>query len=103
MQKTKEQLLAEKTKTEAQIEQEKHKGKRLDNRIKYLEDGDRKKRRHRLITRGAAVESIAPEVKPLTEVEFYSLMEHILSLPESKTAVMFAVTNHEKAIPPEVE
>jgi hypothetical protein len=30
-------------------------------------------------------------------------MEHILSLPESKTAVMFAVTNHEKAIPPEFE
>ncbi len=103
MQKNKEQLLTEIAKIKTQLDQEKHMGQRLDNRMKYLTDGDRRKRNHRLITRGAAVESIVPEVKPLTEVEFYSLMEHILFLPEAKTAVMFAVTNHLKAIPPEVE
>ena len=101
--KTREQLLIEQAKIQDQLKQEQHKNQRTENRINYLESGDRRKRNHRLITRGAAVESITPEVKPLTEVEFYSRMEHILSLPESKTAVVFAVTNHEKAIPLEVE
>ncbi|HQO41860.1 MAG TPA: DUF3847 domain-containing protein [Bacillota bacterium] len=101
--KTREQLLIEQAKIQDQLKQEQHKNQRTENRINYLESGDRRKRNHRLITRGAAVESITPEVKPLTEVEFYSMMEHILSLPESKTAVVFAVTNHEKAIPLEVE
>ena len=101
--KTREQLLIEQAKIQDQLKQEQHKNQRTENRINYLESGDRRKRNHRLSTRGAAVESITPEVKPLTEVEFYSRMEHILSLPESKTAVVFAVTNHEKAIPLEVE
>ncbi len=38
----------------------------------------RKQRTHRLITRGAAIESIAPQTKELSEAEFYSLMESIL-------------------------
>ena len=38
------------------------------------ESGSRKQRTHRLITRGAAIESIAPQTKELTETEFYSLM-----------------------------
>ena len=33
-----------------------------------------------LITRGAAIESIAPQTKELSEAEFYSLMESILNL-----------------------
>jgi len=103
MDKTMEQLLAEKAKIEKRIEQEKHKGQQLENRQNYYESVDRKKRRHRLITRGAAVESIAPEVKPLTEREYYEMMEHILSLPEAKTAVLLAVTNHDKAAQPEAE
>lgn len=96
MEKSMEQLLSEKAKIETQLEHEKHKGQRLKNRITYYESGDRKKRNHRLITRGAAVESIVPDVKPLTEVEFYSMMEHIFSLPEAKTAVTFATVNHTK-------
>lgn len=103
MDKTMEQLLAEKAKIEKRIEQEKHKGQRLDNRMKYLIDGDRRNRNHRLITRGAAVESIAPEVKPLTEQEYYEMMERILSLPEAKTAIVFATVNHEKITQPEAE
>ena len=103
MDKTMEQLMAEKDKVEKQLEQEKHKGQRLDNRMKYLIDGDRRSRNHRLITRGAAVESIAPEVKPLSEREYYEIMEHILLLPEAKTALTFATVNHEKAVQPEAE
>lgn len=98
-----DQLLAEKAKIQTQLQQEQHKKQRTENRISYLESGDRRKRNHRLITRGAAVESIASEVKLLTEVEFFSLMEHILSLPEAKTAVMFAVTNHAQAMSSELE
>lgn len=54
----------------------------LKNRITYLERGERKKRAHRLITRGAAVESITPSLKSMGESEFYELMETILHLPE---------------------
>lgn len=103
MEKNMEQLLVEKTKIETQLEQERHKGQRLKNRQSYYESGDRKKRNHHLITRGAAVESIVPEVKPLTEVEFYSMMEHIFSLTEAKTAVTFATVKHAKAEKPEGE
>ena len=53
-------------------------------KIKYVEDGERKKRNHRLITRGAAAESIAPGVKGMGEGEFYELVEHIFDLPEVK-------------------
>ena len=38
---------------------------------------EQEKRKLRLITRGAAVESVMPEGKILTEQEFYSLMERI--------------------------
>ena len=59
----------------------------MENRIKYYEKGERQKRAHRLITRGAAVESVAPEVKEIGEVTFYSLMEQIFSMPEVRAAV----------------
>lgn len=76
------QLTAEKAKLEKQIEQEQHKLSRLENRARYLEKGERQKRAHRLITRGAAVESIVPEVKGMGEAEFYNLMEKVLAVPE---------------------
>lgn len=40
-----------------------HRQARLDARIRQLEKGARAKRTHRLITRGAAVESVCPELK----------------------------------------
>ena len=39
---------------------------RLKNRQAYLESGSRKQRTHRLITRGAAIESIAPQTKAVS-------------------------------------
>ena len=96
MNKTIEQLQQEYADNEVKIQQEKHKLQRLNNRVQYYEKGDRQKRAHRLITRGAAIESIAPEVKELLETEFYALTEHIFSLPEVKTAVSTAVSKHEK-------
>ena len=74
-------LKAEQSKIEQQIAQEQHKLQRLRNRKQYYEKGERIKRAHRLITRGAAIESIAPEVKPMDEQSFYALMETVLNLP----------------------
>ena len=55
---------------------------RLQNRLSYKENRTRKERAHRLITKGAAIESIVPATKDLSEVEFYALMEKVFALPE---------------------
>jgi septal ring factor EnvC (AmiA/AmiB activator) len=52
-QKTIAELNAEKEKIEQQLTQEQHKKQRLENRIAYYERGDRTKRAHNLIVRGA--------------------------------------------------
>lgn len=69
MEKSLEQLKQEYEKTTVLLEREKRKMQRLKNRQAYLESGSRKQRTHRLITRGAAVESIAPQTKELSEAE----------------------------------
>lgn len=79
-----EQLLQECVDIARQIRQTQNQYQRIMQKIKYVEDGERKKRNHRLITRGAAVESIAPGVKSMGEGEFYELVEHIFDLPEVK-------------------
>ena len=77
MSKSLEELQREYEENTVKLEQEKRKLRRLENRKSYLDSGSRKQRSHRLITRGAAIESVMPEVKILTEQEFYSLMERI--------------------------
>ena len=67
---------------ETELEQESHNLARLKNRKTYYESGERQKLTHRLTTRGAAVESLAPSVKEMSEVEFYELAEKIFALPE---------------------
>lgn len=64
------------------ITQMEHRQQILENRMRYLKQKDRKRRTHRLITRGAAVESIVPQVEPMPETAFYEMMEQILMLPE---------------------
>ena len=56
-QKTIPQLETEKAENERKISQFQHKKRQLENRITYYEKGDRRKRAHHLITRGAAIES----------------------------------------------
>ena len=65
--KTLDQLQAEKEQAETQLAQEQHKLERLENRKKYLEKGERQKRTHRLCNLGGTIESLAPEVKDLTQ------------------------------------
>ena len=83
------------TEATAKREQYQHKGQRLENRIKYYQQGDRKKRNHRLITRGAAVESVAPEVRGMSERAFFLLVEKIFSLPEVVALVNRAAEQQE--------
>ena len=92
MEKSLEQLKQEYEKTTVLLEQEKRKMQRLKNRQAYLESGSRKQRT--LITRGAAIESIAPQTKELSEAEFYSLMESILNLPQAEHFIRSATENH---------
>ena len=96
-QKTLAELNAEKDKIEQQLAQERHKIQRLENRAAYYEKGDRRKRAHRLITRGAAIESVAPLIKTLTETEFYAFAEKVFDLPEVKGLLMEAVNEHNRS------
>ena len=95
-QKTVPELKAEIAANERQLAQLRHKQQQLENRAAYYEKGDRRKRAHRLITRGAAVESVAPLAKVLSETEFYSFVENALALPKVKGLLMEAVNEHNK-------
>jgi predicted nuclease with TOPRIM domain len=77
-----EKLRADKAKAEKELEYLQHDMQRLQNRLGYLEKGERQKRAHRLITKGAAIESLAPTTKEMGETDFFSLMEKILALPD---------------------
>ena len=96
-QKTIPELEAEKVENERKISQLQHKKRQLENRITYYEKGDRRKRAHHLIPRGAAIESAAPLTKVLTETEFYAFAEKALAVPEIKGLLMEAVNEHNRA------
>ena len=89
-----EKLQAEKEKVERQLAQEQHKIQRLENRAAYYEKGERRKRAHRLITRGAAIESVAPQTNALSETKFYALAEQVFALPDTQRLLMEAVSRH---------
>ena len=95
-QKSLSELEAERAVCERQLVQLQHKAQQYENRIAYCEQGDRRKRTHRLITRGAAVESIAPTVKVLTEVEFYAFVESVFALPEVQALLAEAIHTHDQ-------
>ena len=85
------------TTAEEQLAQERHRLQRMENRQKYLDDKTRKQRAHRLITRGAAVESVFPDVKDLSEPEFYELVEQASEIPAVVSLVMDAADKHNQA------
>ena len=95
-QQTLSELDAERAACEQKLVQLQHKVQQYENRIAYCEKGERQKRAHRLITRGAAVESIAPSVKVLTEVEFYALAESVFALPEVQALLSEALHAHDQ-------
>ena len=80
-----EKLYAEQERVEQKLEQARHQQQRLENRIRYLSKAERRARNHKLITRGAAVEHLWPQVRPMTEGAFFELMEAVLALPEAQS------------------
>ena len=82
---------------EERLSQEQHRLQRMENRQKYLGDKTRKQRAHRLITRGAAVESVFPDVKDLSEPEFYELVEQASEIPAVISLVTDATEKHSQA------
>ncbi len=95
MEKTREELQKELDEANAQLEQYQHRCQRLENRLRYYTEGKRKKRNHRLITRGADVESVAPEVRSMSQTAFRILVEQIFSLPEVAALVSRATDQQE--------
>lgn len=67
----------------------------MENRLRYYTEGERKKRNHRLITRGADVESVALEVRGMSQTAFRLLMEEVFSLPEVTALVSRATDRQE--------
>ena len=82
-----ERLRAEKEKNEKEIEQLTHKITRYENRQKYYEDGERKRRTHRLCTIAGTLESITPEIKELDITEVMELLEYIFHKEDVQKAV----------------
>ena len=71
----------------SEIEQINHKITRLENRQKYFEDGERKRRTHRLCTIAGTLESIAPEIKELDITEVMELLEYVFHKEDVQQAV----------------
>ena len=88
------ELQAKQVTFERQPVQEQHKIQRLENRAAYYEKGDRRKRAHRLITRGAAIESVAPQTKDLSETAFYAFAEQLFALPDTQRLLTEVISNH---------
>ena len=95
MEKSREELEKEYAEATTELGHYQHKQQRLENRVRYYTEGERKKRNHRLITRGAAVESIVPEVREMSERAFFVLMEQVFSLPEVAALVSRATDQQE--------
>ena len=95
MKKTREELEKQCAEAKVKVEQYQHRGQRYENRIRYYTQGERKKRNHRLIIRGGAVESIVPEVRGMSERAFFLLMEKVFSLPEVAALVSQATDQQE--------
>ena len=72
---------------ESKLAQLKHQQERLENRITYYENGERKKRTHRLCSIAGTLESIAPGIKELTLPEVIEVLEIIFSYPDAKRTV----------------
>ena len=95
MKKSREELEKECAEAAAKAEQYQHQAQRLENRYHDYQESKRKKRNHRLITRGADVESVAPEVRGMSQAAFRTLVEQIFSLPEVAALVSRATDQQE--------
>lgn len=79
---------------ERQLKQERHRLQRAENRKAYLRSKEERDRAHRLITRGATIEYFFPEIKELTEREFYGLAEQLHDMPAVRILFHEAAAQH---------
>ena len=91
-----ERLREKRDEAERKCEQAEHNLQRIENRKKYLEDGERKRRTHRLCVRAGALESMVPELKDLADAEFFTLMENVTALPEFHHELYLIVKQREE-------
>lgn len=96
MKKSREELEKECAEAAAKAEQYQHQAQRLENRYHDYQESKRKKRNHRLITRGADVESVVPEVRGMSQSDFRILVEQVFSLPEV-TALVSRTTDQQES------
>lgn len=92
--KTIEELEADKAGWEEKLKQIEHREARINNRIRHLNEVDRKKRTHHLCTRMGYIEHCVPALKELTEPEFYDLFDSLLNLPEVKERIEQVIRRH---------
>ena len=85
----------ERLRAEKEIEQLTHKITRYENRQKYYEDGERKRRTHRLCTIAGTLESIAPEIKELDITEVMELLEYVFHKEDVQKAVQRIKNAHD--------
>lgn len=90
----KETILKQLEDARLRVQQYENKIRLLQNRQKHLEKKSDKQRTHHLCNMGGAIQSISKEADSLTQVEFYSLMEQVFSLPEVQELVAEVVQNH---------
>lgn len=90
-----ERLRAEKEENEKKIEQLDHKIQRLENRMNYYKDADRKKRTHRLCTIAGSLESIAPEIKELDITEVMELLKYVFHKEDVQRAIQRMKNAHD--------
>lgn len=95
MSKTRESLQKELQDNEQKLDLLKRQNTRLENRIRYLQAGERKKRTHHLCTMGGAIQTLSPKADSLSKEQFFSLMEQIFALPEVQQLVSQAVCRSE--------
>ena len=95
MTKTRESLQQELQDNEQKLDLLKRQNTRLENRMRYLQIGDRKKRTHHLCNMGGAIQVLSPEADSLSKEQFFSLMEQIFELPEVQQLVSQAVFRSE--------
>ena len=90
------QLREKRDDAERKCKQAEHQLQRIENRKRYLENGERKKRTHRLCVRAGALESMVPGLKELTDAEFFTLMENVTALPEFHHELYLIVKQREE-------
>lgn len=90
-----EKLRTEKKQNEKKIEQFTNKITRLENRQKYYEDGEHKRRTHRLCTIAETLESIALEIKELDITEVMELLKYVFHKEDVQRAIQRMKNAHD--------